>query len=46
MKSNNMFVDDFISVLESLRWIFMDEPYHVFAFNSPLEALSAIRAKE
>ena len=24
----------------------MDEPYHVFAFNSSLEALSTIRAKE
>jgi len=46
MKSNIMFVDDSISVLESLRWIFMDEPYHVFAFNSSLEALSTIRAKE
>ena len=46
MKSNNMFVDDSISVLESLKWIFMVEPYHAFAFNSPLEALSAIRAKE
>ena len=46
MKSNIMFVDDSISVLESLRWIFMDEPYHVFAFDNSLEALSAIEAKE
>ena len=46
MKPNIMFVDDSISVLESLRWIFMDEPYHVFAFDNPLEALNAIRAKD
>jgi DNA-binding NtrC family response regulator len=41
-----MFVDDSMSVLESLRLIFMDEPYHVFAFNSPHEALCAIEGKE
>ena len=46
MKSNIMFVDDSISVLASLRLIFMDEPYHVFAFNSPHEALCAIEGKE
>ena len=46
MKPNIMFIDDSICVLKSLRWIFMDEPYHVFAFDSPLEALSAIEAKE
>ncbi len=28
------------------RLIFMDEPYHFFAFDNPLEALSAIEAKE
>jgi len=46
VKSNIMFVDDSISVLASLRLIFMDEPYHVFAFNSPHEALCAIEGKE
>ena len=46
MKSNIMFVDDSISVLESLRLIFMDEPYHIFAFNSPHEALCATEGKE
>ena len=46
MKSNIMFVDDSISVPKSLRWIFMDEPHHFFAFDNPLEALSAIEAKE
>ncbi|GAG17690.1 unnamed protein product [marine sediment metagenome] len=34
MKSNIMFVNCSISVLESLRWIFMDEPYNVFAFDA------------
>jgi len=34
MKSNIMFVDYCISVLESLRWIFMDKPYNVFAFDA------------
>lgn len=46
MKSNIMFVDDSISVLKSLRWIFMDEPYHIFLFVSPLKALKAIDSKE
>ena len=46
MKPNIMFVDDSISVLQSLRWIFMDEPYHFFPFVSPLKALKAIDSKE
>ena len=46
MKTNIMFVDDSISVLESLKWIFMDEPYHIFLFDSPLKALKAIDSKE
>ena len=46
MKTNIMFVDDSISVLKSLRWIFMDEPYHFFPFVSPLKALKAIDSKE
>jgi DNA-binding NtrC family response regulator len=46
MKPNIMFVDDSISVLKSLRWIFMDEPYHFFPFVNPLKALKAIDSKE
>jgi diguanylate cyclase len=46
MKPNIMFVDDSISVLKSLRWIFMDEPCHFFPFVSPLKALKAIDFKE
>jgi hypothetical protein len=34
MKSNIMFVDYSISVLESLIWVFMDEPYNVFTFDA------------
>ena len=46
MKYCIMFVDDSISVLESLKWIFMDEPYYLFAFDSPFEALSVIESSE
>jgi two-component system response regulator AtoC/two-component system response regulator HupR/HoxA len=46
MKPNIMFVDDSISVLESLKWIFMDEPYHLFPFVSALNALKSIDSKE
>jgi DNA-binding NtrC family response regulator len=46
MKPNIMFVDDSISVLKSLRWIFMDEPYHIFLFDDSLKALKAIDSKE
>ena len=42
MKFNIMFVDDSISVLKSLRWIFMDESYHIFLYDNPLKALSTI----
>jgi len=37
-----MFVDDSISVLESLKWIFKNEPYYLFAFDNPFDALSVI----
>lgn len=46
MKPNIMFVDDSMSVLESLRWIFTDEPYHIFLFDNPLKSLKAIDSKE
>ncbi|MBW2055492.1 MAG: response regulator [Deltaproteobacteria bacterium] len=46
MKPNIMFVDDSISVLESLKWIFMDELYHILLFDNPLKALKAIDFKE
>ena len=46
MKYGIMFVDDSIGVLESLKWIFMDEPYTLFAFVSPIEALNIIGLSE
>lgn len=41
MKPKIMFVDDNVGVLESLKWVFKDEPYEVFAFNNPAAALQA-----
>ena len=42
MRPNIMFVDNSISVLESLLWLFNDEPYYLFAFDNPIDALSVI----
>jgi DNA-binding NtrC family response regulator len=42
MKFNIMFVDESDSVLESLQGLFKDEPYYLFFFDSPLEALKVI----
>ena len=46
MKFNVMFVDDSISVLESLQWIFRDEPYYLFAFDNPFDALKVTKTLE
>ncbi|MDH4206600.1 MAG: response regulator [Desulfobacteraceae bacterium] len=46
MKFNIMIVDDSKSVLESLQWLFMDEPYYLFTFDNPFEALKVIRSLE
>jgi len=46
MKFNIMFVDDSISVLESLQWMFKDESYYLFAFDNPLEALQVTKTLE
>jgi len=46
MKFNIMFVDDSISVLESLQWIFKDEPYSVFFSDNPLDALQVTNTLE
>lgn len=34
MKYNVMFVDESISVLESLQWLFMDEPYYLSTYDN------------
>lgn len=41
-----LFVDDTVSVFKSFRWIFMDELYRIFLFDSPIEGLNAIDSKE
>jgi DNA-binding NtrC family response regulator len=46
MKFNVMFVDDSMSFLESLQWLFKDEPYYLFTFDNPLDALKVIRTLE
>ncbi len=46
MKPNIMFVDDSISVLECLQWLFIDEPYHIFTLKNPFDALSVINTLE
>ena len=46
MKFNIMFVYDSISVLESLHGLFKDEPYYLFAFNNPFDALKVIKTLE
>jgi DNA-binding NtrC family response regulator len=42
MKFNIMIVDESISILESLQQLFKDEPYYLFAFDNPLDALKVI----
>ena len=39
-----MIVDDSISVLESIKWVFMDDPYYLFTFDSPLDALRVMES--
>jgi response regulator RpfG family c-di-GMP phosphodiesterase len=46
MKFNIMFVDDSISELESLQYLFKDEPYYVFVFDNPLDALNLSKTLE
>jgi len=46
MKFNVMIVADSKSVLEHLRQLFMNEPYYLFAFDNPLDALNVIRTLE
>jgi DNA-binding NtrC family response regulator len=43
MKFNVMIVDDSKNVLDSLQWVFMDDPYYLFTFDNPLDALNVIK---
>ena len=40
------FIDDEPNVLESLKWIFMDESYEINTFEHPLDLLNALPAEE
>jgi DNA-binding NtrC family response regulator len=46
MKFNVMIVADSKSILECLQRLFMDEPYYLFTFDNPLDALKVIRTLE
>ena len=46
MKFNVMIVADSKSILECLQRLFMDEPYYLFTFENPLDALNVIRTLE
>jgi len=46
MANKIMFIDDEPSVLDALTWMFMDEPYEFFSFNSPLKALEKLEETE
>jgi DNA-binding NtrC family response regulator len=46
MKFNVMIVADSKSDLECLQRLFMDEPYYLFAFDNPFDALNVIRTLE
>jgi DNA-binding NtrC family response regulator len=41
-----MIVDESVSVLESLKWMFKDEPYYLFVFDHPDDALNIIKTVE
>ena len=46
MKKQIMFVDNSASVLESVKWMFKDEPYSISVFNDPFKALGALNVAE
>ena len=41
-----MFVDDSASAHESFKWALKDEPYNTFIFDSPVDALNALKATD
>ena len=46
MKRKIAFVDDEPNVLESLKWVFKDEPYLTYTFQSPFDVLEKIKTHE
>ena len=45
MQPNIMFVDDSLYILECLKWVFKDEPYWIYTFDDPFEALRALESE-
>ena len=40
------FIDDEPNVLESLKWVFKDEPYNTYTFHDPFEVLEKMEEDE
>lgn len=46
MKKNIMLVDDSACAHESFKWALKDEPYNTYIFDSPVDALKALKATD
>ena len=46
MLSRVTFIDDDINLLESITWIFQEEPYEVYVFQDPVNALKILKSNE
>ena len=46
MLSRVAFIDDDINLLESITWIFQEEPYEVYVFQDPVNALKILKGNE
>ena len=46
MYPNIAFIDYESKILESLKWLFEEEPYHLYTFRNTLEAIKIVKEKE
>ena len=46
MSRNIAFIDYESNILESLKWLFKEEPYHLYTFRNTLEALKMVKEEE
>jgi len=46
MKHSIMFMDESVNLIESFKWMFRDEPYHLFVFDNPDDALDVVELVE
>ena len=46
MLSRVTFIDDDINLLESITWIFQEEPYEVYVFQDPVNAIKTLKNNE